>query len=58
MCASPRTAVLALVSGLSSRDLAMLQCFVDDSGHGDGPVLVLAGFIASVDTWLAFSGKQ
>ena len=62
MSPSPRTAVLALVSGLSSRDraardLAMLQCFIDDSGHGNGPVLVLSGFIASVDTWLAFSNE-
>jgi Protein of unknown function (DUF3800) len=55
-----RAAVLALVSGLSSRDrrnrdLAMLQCFIDDSGHGTKPVLVLAGFVASVEAWLAFS---
>lgn len=33
----------------------MLQCFVDDSGYNNGPVLILAGFIASPDAWLAFA---
>jgi hypothetical protein len=49
-----------LVSGLPpqkrpKRDIAMLQCFVDES-YGEA-VLVLAGFVADVDTWKAFSGE-
>jgi hypothetical protein len=33
----------------------MLQCFIDDSGHNNGPVLVLAGFIADANAWRVFS---
>ena len=52
--------VLALVCGLPSRvrslrDLFVLQCFVDESGNGHGPVMVMAGLIADVDSWARFS---
>jgi hypothetical protein len=36
----------------------MLQAFVDDSGTGgQPPVFVLAGFIATVNEWTAFSDE-
>lgn len=52
--------VCALVCGVAERrwtgyGLLMLRAFVDDSGRGDGPALVLSGFVADVPTWLAFS---
>ncbi len=37
---------------ISVGNASVLCC---DSGQGTGPVLVLAGFIASVDAWLAFN---
>jgi Protein of unknown function (DUF3800) len=54
------TPVLALVCGLpslarSARDLVMLRCFVDESGFGHGPVMVMAGLIADVESWARFS---
>src|SRR5579871_553416 len=33
----------------------MLTAYVDDSGIGDPPTYVMAGWIASVDTWKALS---
>lgn len=52
--------VLALVCGMSSvariaRDLVMLRCFVDESGFERGPVMVMAGLIADVESWARFS---
>ncbi len=41
----------------SERDhwwLIVLRAFIDDSGTGDAPVFVLAGFIASVNRWDEF----
>lgn len=39
---------------LKQRKLLALQFYIDDSGKNDPPVFVLAGFVASVDAWLAF----
>jgi hypothetical protein len=55
-----RAVILAEVAGMAPhlrglRDLAMLQCFIDESGYPAGPVLVLAGWIASAETWARFS---
>ena len=51
--------VVALVSGLApvrreTRPLLMLQAYIDDSGVG-GPLLVLAGYIATAPAWAEFS---
>lgn len=35
----------------------MLQAFIDDSGTGQGPVLVLGGFIAPAENWAALSDE-
>lgn len=32
----------------------MLQCFLDESGKGNGPVMVIAGWIAEAETWTMF----
>lgn len=29
----------------------MLQCFVDESGNGQGPVMVMAGLVSDVQSW-------
>jgi len=53
--------VLALVSGLSlakraERRLCVLQAYIDDSGEA-GKVLILAGYLATVEQWLRFSER-
>ncbi|MCH7921879.1 MAG: DUF3800 domain-containing protein [Nitrospinae bacterium] len=37
------------------RQLLAFQAYIDDSGKGSGPVLVLAGYIATAEKWAAFS---
>lgn len=60
MLAPGTESILALVSGLAPgvrerRLLLMLQAYFDESGTGSGPILVLAGFLASAEQWSAFS---
>lgn len=41
--------------------MVALQGFIDDSGEQDdpsGPVIVLAGFIATAERWAAFSDNR
>lgn len=52
--------IRALVSGFPGdrgrlRELLMLQAYVDGSGTGDQNLLVIAGFIATSETWAEFS---
>lgn len=62
---SPSTQIWDIVpwySGLptdESRDrmVMALQLYVDDSGKNDPPVFVLAGFIASAESWVKFSNE-
>jgi hypothetical protein len=54
--------VWAIVSGLADeqrrkRLLLVLQAFIDDSGNGQPPVLVLAGFVARAESWATFADK-
>lgn len=35
----------------------MLRAYIDDSGQGHGPVMVLAGFISTSERWAAFSDE-
>ena len=35
----------------------MFQAYIDDSGKGDSQLFVLAGYIATVDRWAAFSDE-
>ena len=56
---SPADRIFALVSGLPPRRIqerlfVTIQAYIDDSQE-EGQVLVLAGYIASVPQWLAFS---
>ena len=57
----PRDWVLALVCGLPTaewrnRRVAVVRAFVDDSGSGgDSRYYVLAGFVATIPTWCAFT---
>jgi hypothetical protein len=53
--------VWAMVSGYAGekrrkRPLVMLQAFIDDSGTG-GPLMVMAGFVATAEKWAAFSDE-
>ena len=55
-----RNVILAEIAGMaprlrSLRDLAMLQCFIDESGYPDKPIFVMAGWLASVDAWADFA---
>lgn len=52
--------LLGLVSGYPEparkrRGLLMLQAYIDDSRSHNPPLFVLAGYLASVEQWLAFS---
>src|SRR3990172_9989052 len=52
--------VLALVSGFAGeeawkRPLMVLQAYIDPSGKGDPHHLVMAGYIATAETWIDFS---
>ena len=38
-----------------SRRLAMMQAYFDDSGKGQGPVFVIAGYVSTAERWEAFS---
>lgn len=38
-----------------NRQLLMLRAYIDDSGRGNSEVLVLAGYIATVNQWVEFS---
>lgn len=53
--------VRRLVSGLPSQDrsrcFAVLQFWLDDSGKGQPPVFVLAGYVARVEQWNAFADE-
>jgi hypothetical protein len=55
--------VWAMVSGVPSgkrerRKLMVLQAYIDDSGNEpQSPVFVLAGFVASHESWAAFSDE-
>jgi len=54
--------ILALVSGYSHSDrmrrlLVVLQPVIDDSGRGEQPVFVLAGFVMSVYMWTVFADQ-
>ena len=55
--------VLNIIVGLSRRlysknDVIMLKAFIDDSGTGgDSEWVVLAGYIATVEDWLAFDDE-
>ncbi len=33
----------------------MLQAFIDDSGRGQAPVFVLAGFLSTIERWAEFT---
>jgi hypothetical protein len=35
----------------------MLQIWLDDSGRGQRPAFVLAGYFSSVDAWIEFSDE-
>lgn len=53
---------LRLVSGFSpkarnARWLMFLQAYLDDSGMGQPPVSVMAGFVAPAEKWAAFSNE-
>ena len=57
-----RNHIRALLAGMSARArqqrvLVMLQAYIDDSGNGDPPVYVLAGFVASSDEWEIFTDE-
>lgn len=53
--------ICALMSGFPGdtrgrlRELLMLQAYVDGSGTGDQNLYVIAGFIATSETWVEFS---
>jgi hypothetical protein len=54
--------VRRLLSGMPSderckRRFAVLQLWLDDSGKGQLPAFVLAGYCASVDAWIAFADE-
>jgi Protein of unknown function (DUF3800) len=55
-------AILALISGYSHyermrRLLVILQPAIDDSGKGERPVFVLAGFVMSAYMWIVFADQ-
>lgn len=52
--------ILALVCGYPrerrlKQPIVILQANIDDSGKGQHPVFVLAGFVASAERWTAFA---
>lgn len=59
---APSDYVWALGSGLPRRvreawPMVMLQAFIDDSGHGQEPLAMLAGFVAPAKAWASFSDE-
>ncbi|MDB5462692.1 MAG: hypothetical protein JWP23_1081 [Phenylobacterium sp.] len=61
MSTPARDQVLALVCGLPSRErwarqIVVLQAYIDDSRSRDGTI-ILAGYIANVQQWLAFTDE-
>lgn len=42
---------------LDDRRLLALQFYIDDSGKNDPPVFILAGFVATIDSWVEFSRR-
>jgi hypothetical protein len=59
---NPSAHIWALVSGLPvferrRRLFFVLQAYIDDSGSGDPDVYVLAGYIASAESWASFSDE-
>jgi hypothetical protein len=58
----PSERIWAMLSGYAyaarhRRLMVMLQAYVDDSGRGQSPVFVLAGFISSPEKWALFSDE-
>lgn len=58
----PASRIWSLVSGVPSskrerRLMAMLQFYIDDSGMGQAPVYVLAGYMTTAEQWAAFSDE-
>ena len=54
--------VLALVSGYprerrARQPIVVLQANIDDSGKGNRPVFVLAGFVATAERWAGFADE-
>lgn len=48
--------VCGFSTGVATRRISMsLEVYIDESGKGDPPVFVLAGFIARADQWTAFN---
>jgi hypothetical protein len=56
----PSDRVMAMFSGIPSRlrfrqSVVVLQAVIDDSGRGQGPAFILAGWIADPGKWANFS---
>jgi Protein of unknown function (DUF3800) len=54
--------IVALASGLPSRarqegSFCMLHAYIDDSGRGNPPVYILAGWLMGAEKWAAFSDE-